>query len=344
MKTTTLLLAGLGLMAIGCTEDPETTEPIDTTTTPTTTTTTTTTTTEPIEELEVLTAYMADHAMDLPDVADGWIKSAQSVFDDGVETYFIIDVRKGDKYEPGVVDFEEGHIAGAHSVDYADVVDYEATNNVDDLPVLVVCYTGQTAAHAVTALRLSGAEAYSLKFGMSGWAPEFDVFSPNQANAALDYPGSWSTDAEPALEVFAMPVLETGETDPEAILDARIAEGVLTGFNKIAIPDVLGNLDDYQIVNYWDAKSWDYYGHITGSIRIGPGELTLDTIDALDPDKPIVVWCWTGQTASLVSAWLQVLGYDAYGLLFSSNGMIYDSLEGHKYATPKVGFPYDTGA
>ena len=97
--------------------------------------------------------------------------------------YFIIDIRKGDKYAPNVNDYEEGHISGAHSVALADVLTYEAANNTDNLPVLVVCYTGQTAGHAVMALRLNEIEAYSLKWGMSGWHTDFDVWTANLGDA-----------------------------------------------------------------------------------------------------------------------------------------------------------------
>ena len=43
-------------------------------------------------------------------------------------------------------------------------------------------------------------------------------------------------------------------------------------------------------------------------------------------DKPIVVYCYTGQTSGFVTAYLNVLGYDVKSLLFGTNGMIYNSM------------------
>jgi rhodanese-related sulfurtransferase len=49
-------------------------------------------------------------------------------------------------------------------------------------PILVVCYTGQSAGHAVVALRLSGySDAKVLKWGMSGWRS--DLAGPWEGNS-----------------------------------------------------------------------------------------------------------------------------------------------------------------
>ena len=54
-----------------------------------------------------------------------------------------------------------------------------------------------------------------------------------------------------------------------------------------------------------------------------------------------MVYCWTGQTASQVVAYLNMLGYDAYSLKFSSNALWYNSLTAHKWseATESGNFP-----
>ncbi|NOX60758.1 MAG: rhodanese-like domain-containing protein, partial [Chloroflexi bacterium] len=45
-----------------------------------------------------------------------------------------------------------------------------------------------------------------------------------------------------------------------------------------------------------------------------------DALNDLPPDKPIVVYCYTGQTAGHVTAALNMLGYDASDLLFGMSG------------------------
>ena len=46
-----------------------------------------------------------------------------------------------------------------------------------------------------------------------------------------------------------------------------------------------------------------------------------NSILALDPSAKVVTYCYTGQTSAVITAWLRVLGYDAYSLSFGMNGM-----------------------
>jgi len=54
------------------------------------------------------------------------------------------------------------------------------TENLATIPsdkdVVVICYTGQTAGQATSALNMLGYETYSLLFGMSSWTSNPDVF------------------------------------------------------------------------------------------------------------------------------------------------------------------------
>ncbi len=295
------------------------------------------------DEFEMLTATLAAEDLDLPAVLTEWIIGPDALFDAGVENYFIMDIRTADLYFPDTPDFEDGHVPGAHSVPLADVVTYEAEHNAANLPVVVVCYTGQTAGHAVVALRLSGVQAKVLKWGMSGWHSDFDIWSGMTGNAALDHVGSWTTDAPPAaLDLAERPLLDTGAADGAGVLAARIDGAVLDGFNKIAAGDVLAAPADYQVVNFWALEDWDHYGHIDGAYQIAPGELSLDTLSLLDPSETIVIYCWTGQTGSMVAAWLNVLGYDARDLTFGANSMVYADLESHKWSA-SLDYAFDTG-
>ncbi|NQV19212.1 MAG: rhodanese-like domain-containing protein [Armatimonadetes bacterium] len=316
-------------------------------------------TTDPgTDEFELLVQYMADNDLDLPTMLAGgeivettgtysWVVSATAVFDYGIENIFIMDIRKGDKYGPDstgvwpvtptpneITDYDDGHIEGAHSVALADVVTYEAANNIDDLPVLVACYSGHDTGHAVMALRLNGeTQAQSLKWGMSSWNADFDLWQNFIGNAANDYPGCWDDDdVVPALpEYTEAPILETGMDAGVEILEYQINNAILDGLNGITIADVLSDYEAYDIYNYWGVADWEYYGHITTSYQVTPGELGLETLDILNPNGTNVVYCWSGQNASMIAAWLNVLGYDGRVLKFSANGMIYDLLEAGKW-------------
>ena len=61
-----------------------------------------------------------------------------------------------------------------------------------------------------------------------------------------------------------------------------------------------------------------------------------------DPEKTAVTYCWTGQTSSMVTAYLNVIGYNAVSLKFGANSMIYDNLESHQFVTPTVSLPVVT--
>ncbi len=68
-------------------------------------------------------------------------------------------------------DYAKGHIPGAISISIGALAD-----NLDaldpDSPVYAYCYTGQTAAQAVSLLQMLGYDAYSLKFGMCSWSSD----------------------------------------------------------------------------------------------------------------------------------------------------------------------------
>lgn len=48
-------------------------------------------------------------------------------------------------------------------------------------------------------------------------------------------------------------------------------------------------------------------------------------------NKPIIVYCWTGQHSSQVTAYLNMLDYEAYSLKFGSNNLFHDALTGSKW-------------
>ncbi len=77
--------------------------------------------------------------------------------------YHVFDIRSA-------ADFATGHVKGAMNVALTDVLT-KAAEVGNSKPILVICYSGQTAGRAVMALRLSGyADAKVMKFGMSYWS------------------------------------------------------------------------------------------------------------------------------------------------------------------------------
>ena len=74
----------------------------------------------------------------------------------------------------------------ANLVHRRDPVDHSTA----DKPVVVVCYTGQSAAQAASALNMLGYDASSLSFGMSSWTTDPEVYVKRFGEAAVhEYSG-----------------------------------------------------------------------------------------------------------------------------------------------------------
>jgi rhodanese-related sulfurtransferase len=310
LLVTVLLLIGL----FGCSKDSTDPEP------------------EPINESNVLLTHMEGAGGDYLNTAAPKIVSASAVAS-SLNDYKIVDVRSQ-------TDFDAKHIDGAVRVALADVVTYCEANFSPTDKILVACYTGQSAGHAVLALNLLGWDAYSLKFGMSSADSTLDKWSPNCKN---DFLGSFTTTPTAKNAAGNYPVLSTGKTTAAEILRDRVDAMLTAGFKGKNAADVLANPSNYYIVNYFSET--DYLGqgdcppgHIDGAIQYTPATdlKTSAFLNTLPTDMPIIIYCWTGQNSSQVTAWLNVLGYEAYSLKFGVNGMVHDQLTGHKWSTAAI--------
>lgn len=272
-------------------------------------------------EFEMLQDYVKSNDLDLTNVLDGWITAASGLTlnaDNSVNGFTVFDFRGAD-------DFNDGHIAGAINVTLANMLDHAATASD---PILCVCYSGQTAARATGLLRMAGyTNAKSLKWGMCGWNTNFagswnsnagDYPSPNW----VDTDDDWATMTE-----FDVPSFSTGEATGADILAARVQAAIAMDW-KVTKTDVLDDPSAYFVNNKWTADSYNAYGHVDGAYRIDtPEGLGADGIKYLDSSETVVTYCYTGQTSSITTAWLQVMGVDsARSMLFGANGIVLTDL------------------
>lgn len=287
------------------------------------------------QSFEVLKTYLLDNGMDIPDVIDGWITSATDVHDN-LDNYYVIDIRSAE-------DFANGHIPGAVNSTLGGIL--IAAGNSGGKTIIVACYTGQTAGHAVLALRLSGyADAKVLKWGMCSWNEATATAWPGNVGSIAVGSANWTVPGSPASNAtFEAPNLTTTSEDGAGILAERVTALLAGGMNKITGSDVLSTPSSYFVNNYWDAASNTQYGHFVDAYRINPLTLADGEYLNLNPNETVVSYCWTGQTSSMLTAYLKVLGYDAKSLLFGANGLIYDELEGHKWADTEImGYDLET--
>ena len=259
---------------------------------------------------ETLTTYLKSSDMDLGKImtnAAGQKFVMGAPADGNVSGKWVMDIR-------GASDFASAHIEGAHNVKFTDILTAAAGS---DKPILVVCYTGQTACYATALLRLYGYEdAQALKWGMSGWNPAFDKWTPNCKD--LTSATNWTTDATEA-GTFSAPAWTSATTVGSTLLQERVEAVVAAGFKTASNADVLANPGNYYINNFFSEAHYSGFGHVKGAVRVNP--LSIDECDKLDPNAKVVTYCYTGQTSAVISAYLNVLGFDAYSLTFGINGM-----------------------
>ncbi|MBN2747039.1 MAG: rhodanese-like domain-containing protein [Bacteroidales bacterium] len=281
-----------------------------------------------------LKTYLIDNNMDISDVLASWIVSAEAIYNantdaDGTNDYYIMDIRSAAHYSAG-------HIENAVNSSLANIVTDAA--NSGGKKIAVVCYTGQTASHAVVALRLSGyPTAVVMKYGMSSWDATLDSWSTSTGDVAIGNsnwaaaPGSITPNYE-----FGDPVITSDKTTGAELLAEGVAK-VLAGMNKVTAAEVLAAPADYFINNYWAEADVTTYGNIKGAYRISPLTLEGGEYKYLPTDgRPLVTYCWTGQTSSMMTAYLKAIGYNAKSLLFGANGMIYSNLTGHNWNTSEI--------
>ena len=224
---------------------------------------------------------------------------------------FIIDARSA-------ADYELGHIPGAVNIGAkaAFTPDMLATLPADQ-EIVVYCYTGQTSSQMTSALNMLGYQAKSMLFGFPAWAMVDGITGPGPFNAAADqHDYRISNEATVATETYD-PAVPLGDTL------AAAAEGYFTnGTKNIKASDLFDNLNDGDTSNdpvVIDVRRAEDYeqSHIPGAIHVDPKmALSAETLAMLPVDTPIVVGCYTGQTASQVTSALNMLGYDASNLKF----------------------------
>ncbi len=223
-------------------------------------------------------------------------------------------------------DYEKGHIPGAVWYSVKDLFNPDVIAQLPkDKPIVVVCYTGQTASQVTAALEAAGYDAKALLFGMSAWTTDPNVFVKrfNPEKHAHDYPVT-TEPAEWPDETYDLPTPPADE--PVAAADAWLDDG--PDFIKAdALFEILndGDPDNDPIIISVRAKEDYEKGHIPGALWASAKDLfNPEMLRKLNPEKDIVVVCYTGQAASQVTGLLNDLGYKAKALLFGMSAWTTD--------------------
>ncbi len=232
----------------------------------------------------LMTEYMVQNSLDVNNILVNTDNQkfvvaapAEAALVDGfLATYHIMDIRSADA-------FSTSHVNGAINVAFSDILTEAASASK---PILVVCYTGQTACYATALLRMYGhSSTRALKWGMSGWNSATDSWTAKVGTHANGH-NNWSSDIAPSNQTFDDPVISTSLTDGLAILKQRVEAvvGSTNGFGDATVSgtDVIANPGNYFINNYFSDTDYAGFGHIDGAKRINPFTLADNSYLSLD--------------------------------------------------------------
>ncbi|MBS4021405.1 MAG: rhodanese-like domain-containing protein [Dethiobacter sp.] len=227
-------------------------------------------------------------------------ENLKDLLDSNPNSVLIIDIRSAE-------DFEAGHIPGAvHSAwgKVGEIMDRIPKNK----PVIVACYSGQTAGQSVALLRMAGFDnVKSLASGMKlGWTEK----------------SKFPTDGKGMEAAAALSVVTSPANEKEQILwnAAKKVFTEIAGGNRAMIqPSELNDALQSNPNSFYvlDIRSADHFaeGHIEHSIHSAWAKVG-DKINELPTNRPIVVGCYSGQTAGQTVGVLRMLGLDARSLTY----------------------------
>jgi rhodanese-related sulfurtransferase len=214
---------------------------------------------------------------------------------------FILDIRQPDVYA-------KGHIKGAVNLPFGTAISDNLDKLPKDKPIMLYCYTGQTAGQAVALLNTAG---FNVKSVNLGWD-----LGISKVDGVVDV----TETKENILVVPANPA----QIDP-AVKDALTkyfaglndVKGTTYANYKISEDNAKKLLDskDNTVIFLSIRSAKDYAsGHIDSAVNIPFEKGMQSKFNTLPKDKKIIVYCYTGQTAGQTVAGLKLLGYDAVSL------------------------------
>ncbi len=287
---------------------------------------------DPVVESEELVSYV-ESVVDVGSLPSYISAPDLLALINGGSAPYIIDIRQATHYD------DPGHIPGAVNVTASNILAHVQANvgSMND-DIVVVCYSGQSAAFCASLLKLAGySNVKSLKFGMTSWNPACDSWSNSTSTYYATFLENTGND-KPA--EGDLPDISTGFDNGEDILLTRIGSVLTSGFGAHAIDAtmVTDNPNNYFIVNYWPNSEYLNPGHIPGAYNYVPGQSLTSSTDlkTLPTDKTIVVYCYTGQTSAFIAAYLGTLGYDVKSLKFGANSMFHGDLPKSNWSSNNI--------
>ena len=125
---------------------------------------------------------------------------------------------------------------------------------------------------------------------------------------------------------FSLGQILHAQSSLQKVAEAYFGEGPRT----IKAADLFENLNDGDpendpyIISLRSAEDYAR-GHVPGAVNMSVKTMfTSENLATIPPDEDVVVLCYTGQTAGQATAALNMLGYEAYSLLFGMSSWTTD--------------------
>jgi rhodanese-related sulfurtransferase len=216
------------------------------------------------------------------------------------ENMLVLDIRSAE-------DYGKGHVKGAVNAPWGPAIAASLDKLPSDKPVMVYCYTGQTAGQAVATLNMAGFNAKSVNLGWNLGISKVEGIADLTETTANEFPAVTAAAVKPEIKAAVT-----------AYYDGLAAvKGTTYANYKISEDDAKKLVDTKDTGAFFLSvrKAEDYAkGHIEGAANIPFGKGMEQLFNTLPKDKKIVVYCYTGQTAGQVVAGLRLLGYDAVSM------------------------------
>lgn len=249
---------------------------------------------------DVLTQTVNDY---FANMGDNIYKIKQGDFVEKVkagEDMFILDIRQPDVYA-------EGHVKGAYNAPWGTAISENLDKLPMDKPIMVYCYSGQTAGQTVALLNMAGFDATSVNLGWNLGISKVEGVDEVTETTANEFGEATGVEIESEIK----------EVINDYFAGLADVKGTTYGNYKISEDDAKALLDkDDSSVMFLSVRKAEHYaeGHIQGAENIPFGKDMYKEFNTLPEDKKIIVYCYTGQTAGQTVAALRVLGYDAVSM------------------------------
>lgn len=238
------------------------------------------------------------------------------------ENILIIDLRSAE-------DYRNGHIEHAVNLNQSQVLDF-FKNQIDPTAftsIFFVCNNGNLSGYVTGIMRLLGYNnTFAIRFGLCAWDKEI-AEKYWLANTSSHLVGKLEHQGNPRAKAGDYPAINVeGSTGfgiawerAETLLNEKVSDFTIT------LDQMEGNYDSFYTMCYWPEDKYLNNGHLPGAIQYTPKKSLsrASYLNTVPPDKPGVVYCYSGQHSTFVAAYLRMLGYDSKSLAYGANGFIH---------------------